>query len=137
MRPRVVACVAVTFMIVGLVTAPGALGKAKQCKAGTVKVKVGKKQACLKKRLVLPPPANVAPALAQMQSAIAMTELGFGTRSGKRAAPLSRRVGRSWTKARSRVLKAASAAIARMAAPLHSPAATAGSADARGVIERT
>jgi hypothetical protein len=135
MRPRVVACVAVTFMIVGLVTAPGALGRAKQCKAGTVKVKVGKKPACVKKRLVLPAPANVAPALAQIQSAIAMTEIGFGTRSGRRAAPLSKRVGRSWTKARSRVLKAASAAVARMAAPLHSPVATAADADACAVID--
>ena len=130
MRPRVVACVAVASMVVGLVGAPGALGNVTKCKAGTVKVKVGKKPACVKKRLAVPAPRNVAPALAQMQSAIAMTEIGFGTRSGRRAAPLSKRVGRSWTIARSRVLKAISAAVARMAAPLRTPVATAAAARA-------
>lgn len=135
MRPRVVACVAVASTILGLVGAPGALGKAKPCKAGTVKVKVGKKPACVKKRLVLPAPANTAPALARMQAAIAMTEIGFKTRSGKRAAPLTRRVGRSWIKARSRLLKAMSVSVARMAAPLQTPAASAAEADSCAVID--
>src|SRR3954468_3308851 len=112
---RVVALVSVTLLVLGLVTAPGTAGKAKPCKRGTVKAKVGGRPTCLAKRLVLPTPAKVAPGLAQVQGALALTEVGFKTRSGKRAAPLSKRVGRSWKTARKRVLKATSAAFARIA----------------------
>ena len=141
MRPSIVACVVVSSMVVVLAGAPDVLGKVTKCRAGTVKVKVGGKPACVRKRVVLPAPRNVAPALAQMQSAIAMTEIGFGTRSGRRAASLSKRVGRSWRTARSRVLKAMSAAVARMATPLRtrgataSAAAVAADADACSVID--
>src|SRR5215216_663073 len=129
MRPRLVACVAVTWMVIGLVAAPGAVGKAKTCKPGMENVKVRGRSACLPTRVVLPAPAATAPALAQVQGAIALTQLGFKTRSGKRAVPLSRRVGRSWPKARSRLLKAMSLTVAKMATPLRTPAATAAAAD--------
>ena len=135
MRPRVVACVAVTWMVVGLVAAPDAVGKAKSCKPGTVPVKVRGRPACLPTRVVRPAPRATAPALTQVQGAIALTQVGFKTRSGKRAAPLSRRVGRSWPKARRRLLKAMSATLTKMAAPLRAPAATAAAADPCAVID--
>jgi hypothetical protein len=125
MRPRVVACVAVASMVVGLVAAPGAVAKPKSCKPGTVQVKVRGRPACLPKRVVLPPPAATAPALAQVRGAVAMTQLGFKTRSGKRAAPLAKKLRRSWPKARSRMLKAMSLTLAKATTGLHTPAATA------------
>ena len=100
MRLRVVALVSVTLMVAGLGTVPGAAGKAKPCKRGTVKAKVGGRATCLPKRLVLPKPAKPAPGLAQLRGALDLTELGFKTRSGKRVAPMSKRVGRSWKTAR-------------------------------------
>src|SRR3954447_23124381 len=115
MRLRTVALVSVTLMVTGLVTAPGAAGKAKPCKRGTVKTKVSGRATCLPKRLVLPAPAKTAPGLAQLRGALALTEVGFKTRSGKRVAPMSKRVGRSWKTARARVLKATAFAFARIA----------------------
>src|SRR3954451_13355417 len=118
MRLRVVALVLVTVMVSGLATAPGAAGRAKPCKRGTVQAKVRGRATCIPKRLVLPAPAKTAPGLAQMRGALALTEVGFKTRSGKRTAPLYKRVGHSWKTARARVLKATSAAFARLANPL-------------------
>src|SRR5215208_3607964 len=95
MRLRVVALVSITLIVVGLVAAPNAAGKSKPCKRGTVKAKVGGRATCVAKRLVLPAPAKIAPGLAQLKGALALTEVGFKTRSGKRATPLSKRVGRT------------------------------------------
>src|SRR5215208_6517271 len=115
MRLRVVALVSITLIVVGLVAAPNAAGKSKPCKRGTVKAKVGGRATCVAKRLVFPAPAKIAPGLAQLEGALALTEVGFKTRSGKRAAPLSKRVGRSWKTARARVRKATVVAFARIA----------------------
>jgi hypothetical protein len=131
MRLRVVALVSATFLVVGLVTAPGTVAKAKPCKRGTVKAKVGGRATCLPKRLVLPKPAKTAPGLAQLRGALDLTELGFKTRSGKRVAPMSKRVGRSWKTARARVLKATAFAFARIS----NPGATAAAASPCEVID--
>lgn len=133
MRRGVIAVVTVLSIFVGFVVAPSAPGKAKSCKGSTVRVKVGGHPTCIARRLALPAPAKTALGLAQLQSALTVTQAGFTTRSGKRAAPLSRR---SWTTARARLLRAASATFARIAKPLRRPAvATAAASDACQVID--
>ena len=128
MRLGVVVVVAVMVMFAGLVAAPGAPGNAKPCRRGTVAAKVGWHATCVAKRLALPAPAKTAPGLAQLQGALALTQAGFAGRSGAHALSLSRRVGHSWTTARSRLLGAMSATLRRIAKPLRRPALVAGAA---------
>jgi hypothetical protein len=134
MRRRLVVLAAMS-MLVGLVVTPSAPGKALTCKTGSTMTKVNGHASCVVHRLVLPAPTTTAPALAQLQDAIDLTQVGFTGRSGRRAAPLARRVGHSWTTARSRVLKAMTAAIARAARPLQRPVATAAAADGCQALE--
>jgi hypothetical protein len=126
MRRGVAAFVAVALLLVGLVEAPGALAKVLPCKAGTVKVKVGKRAACVKKQFVLPAPVDAAPARTELDAALTMTEAGLTGRAGKHAAPLTKRVGRSWTTVRSRVLKAMSAFFTKLSGAPQQSASAAG-----------
>ncbi len=126
--------VAVTVMSV-LVAAPGAPGKARPCGHGTVAAKVGGHATCVAQRLALPAPARAAPGLAQLQGALALTQTGFAGRSGPHAASLSRRLGRSWTTARSRLLGAMSATLRRIAKPLRRPAIAAAASDSCQVLD--
>lgn len=114
--------VVVVMVMSVLVAAPGALGKAKPCRRGTVAAKVGGHATCVAQRLALPAPARAARGLAQLQGALTLTQAGFAGRSGPHAASLSRRVGHSWATARSRLLGAMSATLRRIAKPLRRPA---------------
>jgi hypothetical protein len=133
MRRGLVMVVIVMSMLVGLVVAPSAPGRTQPCKGSTVRASVGGHPTCIAKRLVRPAPTKAAPGLVQLQGALTLTQAGFTTRSGKRAAPLSRR---SWTTARARLLKATSATFARIAKPLRRPArAMVAASDACQVID--
>src|SRR6185312_248690 len=118
MRVGVATLATVTAVLAGLVAAPGALGTARPCRAGAVTVKLAGRAKCVARRLALPAPAKTAPGLAQLQGALRLTQVGLKGHAGRHVAPLSQRVGRSWTTARSRMLRAMSATFARIAKPL-------------------
>jgi len=124
MRTGAVAIVAVTAVLAGLAATPAALGKAtpKPCGHGTATAKVGGHARCVSRRLVLPAPAKLAPGLAQLQDALALAQIGLRGRGGRHVGSLSQRLGRGWTLARSRLLRASSATFARIAKPLRAPA---------------
>jgi hypothetical protein len=76
-------------------------------------VKVGGKKACVARNLVLPPASKTHPFVAQVQGALAFTELSFTTASGRRVKSFSQDLGRSWATAQNRLENALSAMIAR------------------------
>ena len=101
--------------LLGLAGAPRAraAGRGSRCKKGTVQVKVGGKKTCVARELVQPPPSKTHPFVAQVQGALAFTELSFKTRSGKRVKSFSQDLGKSWTTAQARLEGALSGMIAR------------------------
>ncbi|HEV7493933.1 hypothetical protein [Baekduia sp.] len=118
MRRGVVVTAMVMSIFVGLVVAPGASAKAVACKAGTVAAKVGGHASCVARRLVAPTPTTAALGPTQFKGALDVVAGGVKLRSGRRARTLGKRVGRSWTVARGRLLKAMSATAARITQPL-------------------
>lgn len=139
MRRAAVALALVLSASIWLIAAAPAPAKVRRCTKGTVQVKVRSRATCIAKRLAVPAPVSTAPALAQLRGALTLTQVGFTARGGRRAAPLSRRVGRSWATARARLLRAMSATISRFAgAPRQHPAertARAAASDACQVID--
>jgi hypothetical protein len=86
-------------------------------------VKVGGKRACVARNLVLPPAGKTNPFVAQVQGALAFTELSFTTASGRRVKSFSQDLGQSWATAQDRLENALSAMIVRVQKTARTPTA--------------
>ncbi len=133
MRRGVVVTAMVMSIFVGLVVAPGASAKAAACKAGTVAAKVGGHASCVARRLVAPTPTTTALGPTQLKGALDVVGAGGKLRSGRRATTLGKRVGRSWTVARGRLLKAMTATAARITRPSRGARTAAASANCQAM----
>jgi hypothetical protein len=118
-------------ILVALSAAPQAPAArhATRCRKGAVRVKVGKRAACVPTKAVLPPPGEAVPLVAGVQGALTFANLGFKAPSGRHVPSFRQKLGPSWTVAQKRLEKAMTTIVASASASARASAsATASSA---------